>query len=330
MKLIIPMAGMGKRLRPHTLDIPKPLVKIAGKPIVERIVESINAIDTVHIEEIIFIIGNFGSKVEDQLKNIAEKIQSKSTISYQHEALGTAHAINCARDALNGEVMIAFADTLFFGNMKPDNHSDGNIWVKEVDDPSKYGVVKTDSRGIISDFIEKPKDKISNKAIIGIYYFKQAENLKHEIDYIIKNDIRGNNEYQLTDALENLKSKGRKYNVNIIDEWLDCGNVEALLYANQRILETEGSTRDRIQNTNSKIIEPCYIENDVIIKNAIIGPYVSIHANSNIENSIIKNSIIDYNSFINNSVINNSFIGKNNILNNMNGQFSTGNYTRSN
>ncbi len=330
MKLIIPMAGMGKRLRPHTLDIPKPLVKIAGKPIVERIVESINAIDTVHIEEIIFIIGNFGSKVEDQLKNIAKNIQSKSTISYQHEALGTAHAINCARNTLYGEVMIAFADTLFFGNMKPDNHSDGNIWVKEVDNPSKYGVVKTDSKGIISDFIEKPKDKISNKAIIGIYYFKQAENLKHEIDFIIKNDIRGNNEYQLTDALENLKSKGLKFKVNIIDEWLDCGNVEALLYANQRILETEDSTCDRIQNTNSKIIEPCYIENDVIIKNAIIGPYVSIHANSNIENSIIKNSIIDYNSFINNSVINNSFIGKNNILNNMNGQFSTGNYTKCN
>ncbi len=330
MKLIIPMAGMGKRLRPHTLDIPKPLVKIAGKPIVERIVESINAIDSIHIEEIVFIIGNFGSKVEEQLKNIAKNIHSKSTICYQHEALGTAHAINCAHNALNGEVMIAFADTLFFGNMKPDEQSDGNIWVKEVDDPSKYGVVKTNNKGIISDFIEKPKDKISNKAIIGIYYFKQAENLKSEIDYIIKNDIRGNNEYQLTDALENLKSKGRQFKVNIIDEWLDCGNVKALLYANQRILETEGSTHDRIQNTNSRIIEPCYIENDVIIKNAIIGPYVSVHANTNIENSIIENSIIDYNSYINNSVINNSFIGKNNVLNNINGQFSTGNYTTCN
>jgi glucose-1-phosphate thymidylyltransferase len=330
MKLIIPMAGMGKRLRPHTLDIPKPLVKIAGKPIVERIVESINRIDSVTIEEIIFIIGNFGSKVEEQLKDIAKNFNSKATICYQKDALGTAHAISCANNALNGEIIVAFADTLFFGNMKPDIHSDGNIWVKEVDDPSKFGVVKTNEKNIITDFIEKPKDNISNKAIIGIYYFKQAENLKREIDYIIQNDIRGNNEYQLTDALENLKSKGMQFSVNIIDEWLDCGNVAAVLYANKRILQTEGTSINRLQNNNSQIIEPCYIENDVILTNSVIGPYVTIYANANIENSIIKNSIVDYNSYINNSVINNSFIGKNNILNQMNGEFSTGNYTKCN
>jgi len=175
MKIIVPMAGMGKRMRPHTLTIPKPLLPIVGKPIVQRLVESIGAMSGSTIDEVAFIIHpSFGVAVEKQLVALAEKLGAKGSIYYQTEALGTAHAILCAGDSLEGNVTVAFADTLFKADFSVDTEQDGAIWVKRVDDPSAFGVIKTDADGHITEFIEKPATFVSDMAIIGIYYFKDG------------------------------------------------------------------------------------------------------------------------------------------------------------
>src|ERR1043165_1026886 len=172
MKIIVPMAGMGKRMRPHTLTTPKPLIAVAGKPIVQHLVEDIARTSGEKIEEIAFIIGRFGMATEDLLLKIASNLGAKGSIHYQDEALGTAHAIMCAREALEGKVVVAFADTLFKAEFKLDGTQDGVILVHKVADPRQFGVVKVDDQGFITDFVETPEQFVSDLAIIGIYYFR--------------------------------------------------------------------------------------------------------------------------------------------------------------
>ncbi len=306
------MAGMGKRMRPHTLTIPKPLIPVAGKPIVQRLAEDIVKISQEKIEEISFIIGDFGQEVEERLIEIAENLGAKAKIYYQTEPLGTAHAILCAADSLNGKVTVAFADTLFRADFVLDETKDGIIWVHEVEDPSAFGVVKTDKNEIITDFIEKPKEFVSNKAIIGIYYFKDGNYLKNELQYLIDNNIIKGTEYQLTDALQNMMKKGTNFSVGKVNEWLDCGNKDATVHTNRRILSTSNGDKlisDSAKINNSIINHPCFIGENVEITNSIIGPYVSIGENSNISLSIITDTIIQTNSKIKNANIDNSMIG---------------------
>ncbi|MFZ4741689.1 MAG: sugar phosphate nucleotidyltransferase [Bacteroidales bacterium] len=312
MKIIIPMAGMGKRMRPHTLTIPKPLIPVAGKPIVQRLVEDIVKISQGKIDEIAFIIGDFGIEVETRLIAIAEKLGAKGKIYYQHEPLGTAHAILCAKESLDGKVIVAFADTLFKADFVLDENQDGIIWVHEVDDPSAFGVVKTNESEIITDFIEKPKEFISNKAIIGIYYFKDGAYLKDELQYLIDNNVVKGNEYQLTDALQNMMKKGTNFSVGKVKEWLDCGNKDATVITNRSLLENSNDN-ELVSNTakinNSIINHPCYIGENVEITSSIIGPYVSIGENCIVSHSIITDTIVQTNSKIKNANIDNSMIG---------------------
>jgi glucose-1-phosphate thymidylyltransferase len=310
MKIIIPMAGMGKRMRPHTLTIPKPLIPVAGKPIVQRLVEDISLVCSETIEEIAFIIGDFGKETETQLLKIAENVGAKGKIYYQNEPLGTAHAILCARESLSGKVTVAFADTLFRADFKLDESQDGIIWVHKVENPSAFGVVKTTEKNIITDFVEKPKEFVSDLAIIGIYYFKDGDNLKNELQYLIDNNIEKGGEFQLTDALENMKIKGVQFSTGKVDEWLDCGNKDATVYTNQRILEyTKNMVATTVVNRNSIIVQPCFIGENVILENSIIGPYVSVGHNTTIKNSVITNSIIQTNTQIQHANIDNSMIG---------------------
>ena len=314
MKIIVPMAGMGKRMRPHTLKVPKPLIPVAGKPIVQRLVEDIAGVCEEKIEEIAFIIGpSFGAEVENMLVNVAEGLGAKGTICYQEEALGTAHAILCAQEALDGKTIIAFADTLFRADFKLDGDADGIIWVQQIEDPSAFGVIKLDENNIITDFVEKPEEFVSDLAIIGIYYVKDGAALKAELNYLIENDIKDKGEYQLTNALEALKQKGTRFVPGQVKEWLDCGNYNATVYTNQRVLEfiknEEKMVADSVKTINSVIIEPCLIGEGVKIVNSIIGPHVTLSAGSNVVNSILKNSIVYENSTIENEVIENSMIG---------------------
>lgn len=325
------MAGMGKRMRPHTLTIPKPLLPIVGKPIVQRLVESIGAMSGSTIDEVAFIIHpSFGAAVEKQLVALAEKLGAKGSIYYQTEALGTAHAILCAGDSLEGNVTVAFADTLFKADFSVDTEQDGAIWVKRVDDPSAFGVIKTDADGHITEFVEKPATFVSDMAIIGIYYFKDGAYLKKELQYLIDNDIKDKGEYQLTNALENMKNQGRKLYPAPVIEWLDCGNKDVTVDTNARMLELiEGeeliSPSARIEN--SIVIPPCYIGDNVVITNAVVGPHVSVGNNTTVTKSVISRSIIQTASHIENKVIHNSMIGNSVSLRGQAEDLSIGDYT---
>lgn len=313
MKIIVPMAGRGSRLRPHTLTVPKPLIPIAGKPIVQRLVEDIAKVAGEEIEEVAFIIGDFGPEIEKSLIQIAEKLGAKGSIYYQNDPLGTAHAIKCAEQSMTGDVVIAFADTLFRADFVLDKNSDGVIWVKSVEDPSAFGVVKLDNYGFITDFVEKPTTFVSDLAIIGIYYFNSAEKLMDEINYIMDNDIKNGGEYQLTTALENLRAKGAKFSLGKVNDWMDCGNKNATVETNSKILEYEReemSTFPASANIeNSLIIQPCFIGENVKISNSKVGPGVSLGNNTIIVNSNIENSLIQENTRINHGNLSNSMIG---------------------
>ena len=313
MNIIIPMAGMGKRMRPHTLTIPKPLIPVAGKPIVQRLVEDIANVCAEPINEISFIIGHFGDAIEKQLLDLAASLGAKGKICYQEESLGTAHAILCAEETLTGKTIVAFADTLFRADFKLDSEKDGILWVSQIDDPSAFGVVKVDENNVITDFVEKPEIFVSDLAMIGIYYFREGEVLKGELQHLIDNNIMNDGEYQLPDALRNMTAKGMKFSPGKVDEWLDCGNKNATVYSNQRVLiniENELSIPTSATQENAVIISPCFIGENVILKNSVVGPHVSLGDNSVIENAVVENCIIQNNVQINRAIINNSMLGQ--------------------
>ncbi len=324
------MAGRGSRLRPHTLTTPKPLIPIAGKPIVQRLVEDIVKVCGAQVEEIAFIIGDFGKEVEQNLVAIAEKLGAKGSIYYQDEPLGTAHAIMCAAPSLSGNVVVAFADTLFRADFTLDNSNDGVIWVKQVEDPRAFGVVKIDAAGHISDFVEKPQEFVSDLAIIGIYYFKDGDYLKSELQYLLDNDIKDKGEYQLTNALENMKAKGSKFAPGEVSAWMDCGNKDVTVDTNNRILEYLKGTPELREGTatieNAEIIEPCFIGNGAVIRNAKIGPYVSVGAKSVVENAILDRTIIQNDSVVKNITLTNSMIGNKAQINGQFKSLSLGDY----
>jgi len=316
MNIIIPMAGMGKRMRPHTLTTPKPLLPIAGKSIVQRLVEDILATANEKVEQVAFIIGpTFGKEVEEHLLKVASDLGADGKIYYQHEALGTAHAILCAAEALKGNVFIAFADTLFKATFSIDTSKDAIVWTQKVEDPSAFGVVKLNASNEIEAFVEKPKEFVSDLAIIGVYYFKDGENLRKELQRLIDEDIRLKGEYQITDAMDHMLKNGLKFYTDQVDEWLDCGNKDATVSTNARVLAIKQNSEQLVSNTlkreNSIIIAPCFIGEGVTIRNSVIGPNVSIEAGTTVEDSRISNSIVQANSIVKNAHLHNSLLGKN-------------------
>lgn len=333
MKIIVPMAGRGSRLRPHTLTVPKPLVPIAGKPIVHRLVEDIAKVLNDTIDEIAFIIHeSFGKQVEQDLIAIAENLGAKGVIYYQNEALGTAHAILCAKESLSGPVVVAYADTLFRADFNLDKNADSVVWVKQVDDPSAFGVVQLSESNEIIDFVEKPKEFVSDLAIIGIYYFKSGEILRSELEYLLDNNIIKGGEYQLTDALENMKVKGMRFVPGKVDEWMDCGNKNVTVETNSRMLNfLKEDKADLVSNCvvleNSQIIEPCFIGKNVVLRNSTVGPNVSIGDFTTIEDTTVKNSLIQTHTVIKNAILDNAMIGNHAIYDGKHTQISIGDYS---
>ncbi len=314
MKVIVPMAGRGSRLRPHTLTVPKPLVPVGGKPIVHRLVEDIAAVCAEKIEEIAFVVGDFGTEVENELLAVAEKLGAKGSIHYQTQPLGTAHAVLCAAEKLSGPVVVAFADTLFRANFKINQEDEGILWVKQIDDPSAFGVIKMNEKGEIIDFVEKPKEFVSDLAMIGIYYFKHGEKLRKELEYLIDHNIIKSGEYQLPDALRRLTEAGYVFKPGEVNEWLDCGNKEVTVHTNQRVLEFDWEAQkqlvhESLEIQNSVIIPPCYVGKNVKIINSVIGPHVSLGEGTEVVNCNISNSIIQQDSSLKNVVLADSMIG---------------------
>ena len=315
MKIIVPMAGRGSRLRPHTLTIPKPLIPIAGKPIVHRLVEDIAGVLNQEIEEVAFIIHEtFGKKVEEELIAIAQKLGARGTIYYQNEALGTGHAIMCAKDSLSGPAVIAYADTLIRADFDLDKDADSVIWVKQVDQPEAFGVVKLNEANEIVELVEKPETFVSDLAVIGIYYFKDVAVLKNELQLVLDNNIIHGGEYQINDGIKQMMANGMKFVPGKVDEWMDCGNKNVTVETNSRMLgflHNDGIhlVDDTVKLENATIIPPCYIGKDVILINATVGPNVSLGNSCHVINSTIQNSLIQTHTHIKNANLDNAMIG---------------------
>ena len=327
MKLIIPMAGRGTRVRPHSHTIPKPLLPVAGTMIVERIIETFARTLEKEITEIVFILGpDFGKDIKNKLRGMSERHNAKAFFKIQETALGTAHAVACAEEKLEGEAIIVFADTIFDTDETVSlEGADSVIWLKEVDDPSRFGVaVHEDDK--ITGFVEKPSEPISNLAIIGVYYFKNVENLMKEIQYLLDNNIKGHGgEYQLTDALDRLLKQGKIFKKATVDEWLDCGTLPAWLDATSQILEKENHLFGTYENTT--IHPPVFIGKDVKIKDSEIGPGVSIEAGTSIDASKISESIIQEEAAIKHCTLNRSTVGNFTEIENVSGTIHAGDHT---
>ncbi|MEY3499507.1 MAG: hypothetical protein RL308_1176 [Bacteroidota bacterium] len=315
MKIIVPMAGRGSRLRPHTLTVPKPLIPIAGKPIVHRLVEDIAGVLNQKIEEVAFIIHeSFGKNVEEELIAIAQKLGAKGTIYYQNEALGTGHAIMCAKDSLSGPAVIAYADTLIRADFELDATADSVIWVKQVDEPEAFGVINLNEANEIIELVEKPKEFVSDLAVIGIYYFKDVAVLETELQAVLDNNIIHGGEYQINDGIKQMMAKGMKFVPGKVDEWMDCGNKNVTVETNSRMLgflyaDGENLVSASVTSENSTIIQPCYIGENVTLKNATVGPNVSLGNGCLVENASIKNSLVQNHSTIKNANLDNAMIG---------------------
>lgn len=317
MKIIVPMAGRGSRLRPHTLTVPKPLIPVAGEPIVHRLVSDIAKVLGEPIEEIAFILGDpafFGEDVVERLKILAESLGAKASIYRQDEPLGTGHAIMCAKESLSGPAVIAYADTLIRADFNLDKDADAVIWVKQVDQPEAYGVVQLNDKKQIVELVEKPATFVSDLAVIGIYYFKEVSVLKNELQYVLDNNIINGGEYQINDGIKRMMADDKVFVTGQVDEWMDCGNKQVTLETNTRMLgflEKDGEQliSDTVIQENATIISPCYIGEGVTIKNSTVGPYVSIGKGCVIEDTTIKNSLVQTQTSIKNATLDNAMIG---------------------
>lgn len=323
------MAGRGTRVRPHSHTVPKPLLPVAGTMIVERLVETfVRTLDR-KIEEIVYILGpDFGQDIKDQLTIMSDRHDATATFRVQFPALGTAHAVSCASEDLDGEVIVAFADTLFDSKEKFNlDGADSVIWLKQVDDPSRFGVAIHEN-DTITGFVEKPEEFISDLAIIGVYYFKDGQDLKRQVQRVMDDDAKGpGGEYFLTVALDNMINEGKVFKIATVDEWLDCGTLPAWLETTGEIVAKENHPYDEKNYTATKIIPPVFIADGVTIDGSVIGPNVSIEAGAHIVNSRIENTIIRENATLKNVETSGSTIGAHTVLTNVKGKVDVGDHS---
>ncbi|TPN87918.1 sugar nucleotidyltransferase [Aquimarina algicola] len=328
MKIIVPMAGRGSRLRPHTLTVPKPLIPVAGKPIVHRLVSDITKVLGEPVEEIAFVLGDpafFGDDVVSSLTELAEGLGAKASIYRQDQPLGTGHAIMCAKESLSGPAVIAYADTLIRADFNLDKEADSVIWVKQVEHPEAYGVVKLNDQQYITELVEKPKEFVSDLAVIGIYYFKDVGVLKNELQHVLDHNIINGGEYQINDGIKRMMADGKVFVTGKVDEWMDCGNKNVTVETNTRMLgflqnDNENLVSENVIQENATVIPPCYIGDNVTLRNTTIGPNVSIGNDCTVEDSNIKNSLIQTQTVIKNANLDNAMVGNNVIYD---GNFTT-------
>ncbi|MBC2843816.1 sugar phosphate nucleotidyltransferase [Winogradskyella flava] len=318
MKIIVPMAGRGSRLRPHSLTVPKPLIPVAGQPIVHRLVKDIAKVLRQPIEEIAFVLGDpafFGDEVVESLTELAQDLGAKSSIYRQDQPLGTGHAIMSAKPSLSGPAVIAYADTLIRAEFDLDPVADSVIWTKRVNNPEAYGVVKLDDNENIVELVEKPESFVSDQAVIGIYYFKDVAVLKEKLQEVLDENVMNGGEYQINDGIKRMMADGRVFKTGTVDEWMDCGNKNVTLETNTKMLgfltsdNEEQLVHDSVVLENSNIIEPCFIGAGTVLRNTSVGPNVSIGKDCIIEDSSVKNSLIQNQTTIKNANLDEAMIG---------------------
>lgn len=312
MKLIIPMAGRGTRVRPHSHVTPKPLLNVRGKSMVERIVQTFMDVLPRPITEAVFILGpDFGEGVREQLREICKGYGIAAHFAVQEQALGTAHAVHSAADHLSGEGIVVFADTLFaMDKVLSLEDADAIAWVKHVDDPSRFGVAVREGERIVS-FVEKPSTPISNEALIGIYYFKSLEEFGRQIQRVIDEDIRGHGrEFQLTDALDLMLKDGKVFKTASVTDWLDCGTIEALADTTKIILEKERGEASEGTVENSIVIQPSFIGKGAVVRDSVVGPNASIEAGAVVERSVVRDTIVFSKGRVADSALRDSLVGQ--------------------
>jgi glucose-1-phosphate thymidylyltransferase len=327
MKAVIPVAGAGTRLRPHTFTQPKPLIPVAGKPIIAFIIDQL--ID-VGITDFVFIIGYLGEKIEEYVHSHYPGL--KTTFVQQNVRMGLGHAIWTAREALSDadEMFIVLGDTIFDANVKEMLNFKGScLGLKKVEDPRKFGVAELDSKGFVTSVVEKPRIPKSNLAIVGLYKIAEVKELIEILDYNITNNIRTVNEFQLTDGLMGMLQRGIPIGHFTVSSWFDCGRKEILLETNAMLLKRHGTENftDQEGLENTIIIPPVYIGHNCQLKNTIIGPNVTIGDNSQIQYSILKDSIIGSDTTLDNVVLQNSVVGSDAAIKGINHSLNIGDNT---
>jgi glucose-1-phosphate thymidylyltransferase len=319
MKVIIPLAGKGTRLRPHTYLTPKPMMKVAGKPVMSYVIDELKKLG--NVEQIVYITGHLKEKVEEFAR---AEIDVPSVFIEQKVQDGTAGAIALARDYVDQPVLIIFVDTIFDADLSKVKSvdADGIIWVKEVEDYQRFGVVVTDKDGNMTKIIEKPKTPISKRANIGLYYIRNWKLLFEGIEFVLKQP-KNQGEYFLTDAFQYMIDKGAKIKVIDVEGWYDAGKIDTMIETNQAMLE-RGRARRPKNIGDSTIIDPVYIEDNVILKKSKIGPNVSIGTGSVLDGTEISHSIVGSNAKITKSVLKNSLVGDDAVLEGVKGEVTLG------
>jgi glucose-1-phosphate thymidylyltransferase len=323
-KVIIPLAGKGTRLRPHTHVTPKPMLKVAGKPVMSYVMDDLSALG--RIEQVIYITGHLKDRVEAYAR---ANYHFPAVFIEQHVQDGTAGAVALARDYIDQPVMIVFVDTIFDADLSVVNttQADGIIWTKEVEDYQRFGVVVTDADGYMTKIIEKPTEPISKRANIGLYYIKNWKLLYEGIDSVLKRP-KNKGEYYLTDAFQYMIDHGAKLKVIDVDGWYDAGKLDTLIETNRAMLERGHARRPtEALGNGSKIIDPVYIEDGVKIVRSTVGPNVSIGAGSVIDGSTVSDSIVGSKAKISGSTIANSLIGDEAVLDGVHGEVTVGDHS---
>ena len=317
MKVIIPLAGKGTRLRPHTHITPKPMLKIAGKPVIDYVMDDLQRLGDV--EQVIYITGHLKDKVEEYARS---KYPFDAVFIEQKIQDGTAGAVALARPYVDQPVFIIFVDTIFDADLSVVHRTDadGIIWVKTVDDYQRFGVVVSDADGNMTKIVEKPSTPISKRANIGLYYIRNWKLLYEGIDWTLQQP-KNKGEYYLTDAFQYMIDKGAKIRVIDVEGWYDAGKIDTLLETNRVMLEKGHARRPKL-DAGSTIIDPVYIEDDVVLKSARVGPNVSIGRGSVIEKSELTDTLVGSNTKIVGSTLRRSVIGDSAVIEGVSGELT--------
>lgn len=306
MQIIIPMAGYGKRLRPHTFSRPKPMINVAGEPMLKYIFDSLKGS---RIDEYIFIVGYLGEQIEDYVR---ANYNVKATFVVQEEMIGQSHAIYLARQHLKGPAFVLFADTLFEADLSVINTTDADAiaFVKEVDDPRRFGVVELDSQGRVTRFVEKPTGLDNKQVVIGLYYIRDSAAMLKAIETQMAENRMTKDEFFIADAFEIMVKSGAVFRTQPVNVWLDCGKPESILQTNRYLLEHGRDTSASFHEPGVAIIPPVYIHPTARIERSVIGPHAAISANCHISDSLIRDSIIDTGAEVRGTSLDQSLIGQ--------------------
>jgi glucose-1-phosphate thymidylyltransferase len=313
MKVIIPLAGFGKRMRPHTWSKPKPLVNVAGKPVLGHILDKLSDLD-VEVDELIFIVGWLGEQIQEYYE--ASDYPYPASYVEQRELLGQAHAIWLAREHLNGPVLIIFVDTVFEADLSGLDPSglDGMLYVKEVEDPRRFGVAVAGQDGLVAGLVEKPDTFENRLAIVGVYYIRDGTWLTRAIEHLMAQDMQTKGEFYLADAFTVMIEQGARFGVREVSVWEDCGTPQDVLKTNRYFLDHGRDNGSEVATVQSVIIPPVYIAPSARVEHSIIGPYVTIAENSVVLRSIVRDSIIDEKVYIDDTMLDRSLIGKDAVV----------------